>query len=58
MADGILSQAKEARLREFRDRLALDDGAADQKATTQLERDPPTGSPWTPGSPTTSTSWR
>ena len=38
MADGILSQAEEARLREFRDRLALDDGAADQKATTQLER--------------------
>ena len=38
MADGILSQDEEARLREFRDRLALDDGAADQKATTQLER--------------------
>ena len=38
MADGILSQDEEARLREFRDKLALDDGAADQKATTQLER--------------------
>ena len=38
MADGIVSQAEEARLREFRDRLALDDGAADQKATAQLER--------------------
>ena len=51
MADGIVSQSEEARLREFRDRLALDDGAEDQKATTLLERDPPTGSPWTPGSP-------
>ena len=38
MADGIVSQNEEARLREFRDRLALDDGAADQKAAAQLER--------------------
>ena len=38
MADGIVSQAEEARLREFRDRLALDSSTADQKATAQLER--------------------
>ena len=34
----MVSLAEEARLREFRDRLALDDGAADQKATTLLDR--------------------
>ena len=38
MADGIVSQAEEARLREFRDRLALDPSAADTSAATQLER--------------------
>ena len=38
MADGIVSQPEEARLREFRDRLALDATTADQKATTLLER--------------------
>ena len=38
MADGIVSQPEEAKLREFRDRLALDATTADQKATTQLER--------------------
>ena len=35
MADGIVTQSEEARLREFRDRLALDAGAADQKAKPQ-----------------------
>ena len=34
----MVSLVEEARLREFRDRLALDDGAADQKATTLLDR--------------------
>ena len=38
MADGIISQSEEARLREFQDRLALDAGTADQGAATQLER--------------------
>ena len=38
MTDGILTQTEEARLREFRDRLALADSGADQKATAQLER--------------------
>ena len=37
MADGIVSQAEESRLREFRDRLALDSSTADQKAASQLE---------------------
>ena len=37
MADGIVSQSEEARLREFRDRLALADAGADRKATAQLE---------------------
>ena len=37
MADGILTQAEESRLREFRDRLALDSAGTDQKATAQLE---------------------
>ena len=32
MADGIMTQSEESRLREFRDRLALDAGAADPKA--------------------------
>ena len=32
MADGIVTQSEESRLREFRDRLALDAGAADPKA--------------------------
>ena len=38
MADGILTQAEESRLREFRDRLALADSGADQKAAEELER--------------------
>ena len=38
MADGILTQAEEAKLREFRDRLALDSAAADPKAAAQLSR--------------------
>ena len=42
MADGIVSQAEEARLREFRDRLALD-------ACSNAPQ--PTGSLSTPGSP-------
>ena len=38
MADGIMTQAEETRLREFRDRLALADSGADRKAAEQLER--------------------
>ena len=33
MADGIVSQAEETRLREFRDRLALGSGTMNPKAT-------------------------
>ncbi len=38
MADGILTQAEESTLREFRDRLALADTGADQKSAAQLEK--------------------
>ncbi len=39
MADGMITQAEEAKLREFRDRLALaDSDAADPKAAAQLSR--------------------
>ena len=38
MADGILTQVEETNLREFRDRLALADSGADQKAVSQLEK--------------------
>jgi len=38
MADGIMTQAEESRLREFRDRLALEDSGADRKATEELEK--------------------
>ena len=38
MADGIVSQAEETRLRKFRDRLALQSGEADKKVSFQLER--------------------
>ena len=38
MADGILTQAEETLLREFRDRLALAEAGADRKAAEQLER--------------------
>ena len=38
MADGIRTQAEESKLREFRDRLALDSAAADPKAAAQLSR--------------------
>ena len=38
MADGIMTQTEETRLREFRDRLALADSGADRKASQQLER--------------------
>ncbi len=38
MADGILTQDEESRLREFRDRLALADSGTDQKAVSPLER--------------------
>ena len=38
MADGIISQNEETRLREFRDQLALDTGAADPQAESQLTR--------------------
>ena len=33
--DGIVTQSEESRLREFRNRLALDAGTADQKAKRQ-----------------------
>ena len=38
MADGIITQAEETKLREFRDRLALADSGADQQAAAQLGR--------------------
>ena len=38
MADGILTQAEETLLREFRDRLAMDSAGIDRKAAEQLER--------------------
>ena len=38
LADGILTQAEETLLREFRDRLALAEAGADRKAAEQLER--------------------
>ena len=38
MSDGILTQHKEARLREFRDRLALNSSDLHQTATEHLER--------------------
>ena len=38
MADGILTQAEETLLREFRDRLAMDSADIDRKAIEQLER--------------------
>ena len=38
MADGIMSQAEEAKLREFRDKLALADTGADRKSAGQLEK--------------------
>ena len=38
MADGILTQAEEAKLREFRDQLTLDSNNADPRATAQLNR--------------------
>lgn len=38
MADGIITQAEEAKLREFRDRLALADSAAEEQAAAQLDK--------------------
>ena len=38
MADGILTQAEEAKLREFRDRRALANSGTDPEAAKQLER--------------------
>ena len=38
MADGILTQAEETLLREFRDRLAMGSAGIDRKAAEQLER--------------------
>ena len=38
MADGIITQAEEAKLREFRDRLALANSGTDPEAAEQLER--------------------
>ena len=38
MADGIITQAEETKLREFRDRLALADSDADRQATAQLDK--------------------
>ncbi len=38
MADGIITQAEESRLREFRDRLAMNTGAADPQVAASMER--------------------
>ena len=38
MSDGVLTQDEEVKIREFRDRLALDKAGADPTAATQLER--------------------
>ena len=38
MADGILTRDEEERLRAFRDRLALENSAADQGALAELDR--------------------
>ena len=38
MADGILTRDEEERLRAFRDRLALENRAADQGAMSELDR--------------------
>ena len=38
MADGIITQDEEARLREFRDQLALGSDTADSGAMAQLDR--------------------
>ena len=38
MADGILTRDEEERLRAFRDRLALENSAADQGAMSELDR--------------------
>ena len=38
MADGMVTQAEEVKLREFRDQLALADDGADHKATSHLEK--------------------
>ncbi len=38
MADSIITQAEEIKLREFRDRLTLADSAADRQATAQLDK--------------------
>ena len=45
MADGIISQQEETKLREFRDKPALHSGTENQKTPAQLEKGPPTGSP-------------
>ena len=38
MSDGIVTQNEEAKLREFRDRLAMDTGSADPESTARLEK--------------------
>ena len=38
MADGIITQNEETKLREFRDRLPLADSGADRQAAAQLDR--------------------
>ena len=38
MADGIMTQAEETKLQEFRDRLAQADSGADEQAAAQLDR--------------------
>ena len=38
MADGIITRDEEERLRAFRDRLALENSAADQGAMSELDR--------------------
>ena len=38
MSDGIVTQNEEAKLREFRGRLAMDTGSADPESTARLEK--------------------
>ena len=49
MADGILTQAEETLLREFRDRLALDLPEPTGRPMRSWRRRTGTGSCWTPG---------
>ena len=51
MADGIITQAEEAKLREFRDRLALANSAPTRRSPSSSNAPPPTGSCSTLASP-------